>query len=118
MHSSSAQSYSCKRSLHTKEVVRRLLNSSVRLDWDQEVAPVITTYMSRLRRAGYDQKFRELTLTRALGIYDKMKKEDEDGQENGSKRKNERKKLLRGTTGPQSGVTLPLFLFHQHPMGS
>jgi hypothetical protein len=44
-----------------------------------EVAPVISTYMSRLRRAGYDQKFREMTLTRALGIYDKMKKEDEDG---------------------------------------
>ena len=79
MHSSSAESYSCKKSVHTQEIVRRVLESSVGLDWDQEVAPVITTYMSRLRRAGYDQKFREMTLTRALGIYDKMKKENEVG---------------------------------------
>ena len=58
MHSMSAQSYSCKKSVHTQEVVRRLMNSSLRLDWDQEVAPVITIYMSRLMKAGYDENFR------------------------------------------------------------
>ena len=60
MHSMSAQSYYCKKSVHTQEVVRRLLNSSVRLDWDQEIAPVITTYMSRLMNAGYDENFRKM----------------------------------------------------------
>ena len=44
MHAESAQSSSCKRSVHTQEVMRRLLNSSVRLDWDTEVAPVVTIY--------------------------------------------------------------------------
>ena len=79
MHSMSAQSYSCTKSVHKQEVIRRLLNSSVRLDWNQEVAPVITTYMSRLMKAGYDENFRKMILSRALSIYDKMQKDDLEG---------------------------------------
>ena len=76
LHAQSAQSLSCKRSVHTQEVIRRLLNSSVKLDWDQEVAPVITTYMSRMMTDGYDEMFRKRILERALGIYDKMRRDD------------------------------------------
>ena len=79
MHSMSAQSYSCKKSVHAQEVIRRLLDSSLRLDWNQEVAPVITTYMSRLMKAGYDENFRKMILSWALSIYDKMQKDDLEG---------------------------------------
>ena len=38
MHSQSAQSLQCKRSVHTQEILRRLLNSSSRLNWERDVA--------------------------------------------------------------------------------
>ena len=65
MHSQSALSNQCKRSVHTQEVVRRLLNSSVRLNWDTEMAPVITEYMGRMKVAGYGQSYRKSVLQRA-----------------------------------------------------
>ena len=43
MHSESAISPSCKKSVHTQKVLRRLFNSSMRLDWGTEVAPKIYT---------------------------------------------------------------------------
>ena len=55
MHAQSAQSGPCKRNVHKQEVLRRLLNSSARLDWDSQVAPVITTYMGRMKHAGYSE---------------------------------------------------------------
>ena len=79
MHAQSAQSSSCKKSVHTQEVMRRLLNSSVRLDWDTEVAPVITEYMGRMKKAEYDEIYRKRVLDKALSIYDKMKREDAEG---------------------------------------
>ena len=50
MHANSALSNQCKRSVHTQEVLRNLLNSSSRLDWSTEVAPVIAEYMGRIWR--------------------------------------------------------------------
>ena len=38
----SAQSGSCKQSVQTQEILRRFMNSSSRLDWKSEVAPVIS----------------------------------------------------------------------------
>ena len=42
MHAESAISPSGKKSVHTQEVLRRLFNSSMRLDWGTEKAPKIS----------------------------------------------------------------------------
>ena len=60
--------------------MRRRLNCSVRLDWDTEVAPVVTIYMSRMKKAGYDETYRRQVLDKALNLYHKLRKEDEDGK--------------------------------------
>ena len=73
MHAASAISASCKQSVHTQEVLRRLFNSSMRLDWKTEIAPVITEYMARMMQAGYPEKYRRDTLSRALRICTRMK---------------------------------------------
>ena len=49
LHAQSAQSSACKYSVHAMELVRRMLNSSPRLDWEQFVAHVLTDYMLRMR---------------------------------------------------------------------
>ena len=79
MHARSAQSKACKRGVHTQEIMRRLLNSSARLDWKTEVAPVITQYLSRMMQAGYPERYRKDVLQHALNIYDKMVKDDREG---------------------------------------
>ena len=71
LNSKSAHPASCKRSVHTQEVVRRILNCSKRLDWEKETAPVVTDYMLRMRKAGYNETYRETTLTNAINIYAK-----------------------------------------------
>ena len=68
MHADSAISPSCKRSVHTQEVLRRLFNSSRRLDWETEVAPKISVYLSRMMEAGYTERYRRDTLERCLKI--------------------------------------------------
>ena len=79
MHAMSAQSISCKNSVHTQEIIRRLMNSSPLLNWREEVAPVISNYMARMMEAGYPVKYRKDTLDRALRIYDRMVQEDRNG---------------------------------------
>ena len=79
LHANSAQSVSCRNSVHTQEILRRLLNSSPMLDWKICVAPVLSKYMSRMMLCGYPEKYRIDTLNRALRIYDKMKEEDDNG---------------------------------------
>ena len=79
LHQNSAQSQTCKKSVHVRELVRRMLNTSIRLDWDSVFAPILTDYMERMKRANYDEKYRRSTLAHALRIYDKMRKEDEEG---------------------------------------
>ena len=79
MHALSAQSVSCRNSVHTQELLRRMLNSSPQLDWRTCVAPVLSEYMLRMMRAGYPEKYRIDTLTRALRIYDDMIQKDLEG---------------------------------------
>ena len=79
MHAKSAQSISCRNSVHTQEILRRLFNSSPLLDWKSCVAPVISMYMLRMMHHGYPERYRSDTLKRALNIYDKMVKDDKDG---------------------------------------
>ena len=71
LHSRSAHPASCKRSVHTQEVLRRVLNCSRRLDWNEEAAPTVTEYMRRMRDAGYTERYRKDVLKQALSIYDK-----------------------------------------------
>ena len=79
LHSKSAQAANCKRNVHVQELIRRILNSSSRLDWQSQVAPVLTDYMGRMLLAGYSEGQRKSILQQALNIYDCMKKEDENG---------------------------------------
>ena len=79
LHSESAHSAACKRSVHTQEVLRRLLNSSERLVWKEDIAPVITEYMRRMMVAGYGENYRKSVLQHALGIYDKKWEDHRNG---------------------------------------
>ena len=79
LNAKSAHSAACKRGVHTQEVVRRLLNSSHRLDWRTEIAPVITEYMRRMKAAGYGEKYRRDILKHALGIFDKKWEDHRNG---------------------------------------
>ena len=79
LHAKSAHSSACKRSVHTQEVLRRLLNCSNRLDWKTEIAPIITEYMNRMRLAEYSERYREDVLTHALSIYDDKWKANNEG---------------------------------------
>ena len=76
MHANSAQSVSCRNSVHTQEIHRRLLNSSPSLDCKTCVTPVLSCYMSRMMLSGYPEKYRVDTLTRAFRIYDRTVEED------------------------------------------
>ena len=62
-----------------RELVRRVTNTSTKLDWNSFVAPVLTEYMKRMQMSGYDEKFRKATLLSAVRIWDKMVLEQEQG---------------------------------------
>ena len=79
MHANAAQSVTCRNSVHTQEILRRLLNSSPLLDWESSVAPVLSQYMLRMMKHGYPQQYRVDTLTRALRIHDHMVEQDRQG---------------------------------------
>ena len=73
LHSQSAQSSSCKRSVHTQEILRRMLNTSPILDWQVHGAPFLNDYMVRMREAGYGEAMRKNVLKSAANIYERMK---------------------------------------------
>jgi hypothetical protein len=66
----SAQSTFCKKSVHVRELVRRLLNTNRRLDWNSTTARILTEYMGRMLIGGYDERYRRSCLGHALRIYD------------------------------------------------
>ena len=68
--SRSAHPDKCKRSVHVSEMVRRCLNTSRRLDWEEDVVPHLNEYMTRMKRAGYHENYRRDTLVNALNVYD------------------------------------------------
>ena len=79
LHSKSAHPASCKRSVHTQEIIRRILNCSRELDWEKETAPVISDYMMRMRKAEYEESYRKSVLTNALNIYAKKLEDERNG---------------------------------------
>ena len=68
--SRSAHSNSCKRSVHISELVRRMVNTSRKLNWDQYVVPALNDYMIRMAKAGYHQEYRKNVLLNAYAVYD------------------------------------------------
>ena len=62
LHAQSSQSVSCKNSVHTQEILHRILNTSPMLDLSSCVAPVLTDYMLPMMRSGYPEKYRLDTL--------------------------------------------------------
>jgi hypothetical protein len=79
MHANSAQAASCKKSVHVQEVIRRIMNTSARLDWKEDVAPVLSDYMGRMMLAGYSEGYRKNVLQHAFRIIDKKKEEVDNG---------------------------------------
>ena len=70
---------STTRAVHVSEIVRRLLNTSQDLDWDQYFAPVLSDYMAKMKAAGCDQDYRKHCLQQALNVYDKKLCDNDDG---------------------------------------
>ena len=69
LNAKSAHSSATKKSVHTQEILRRLLNSSLKLNWETEVAPVVIDFMTRMKIAGYTENYRRKVLSHALTIY-------------------------------------------------
>ena len=79
LHSKSAHPATCKRSVHTQEVLRRMLNCSKKVNWKKDTAPIVSEYMKRMCKAGYNENYRKAILTQALAIYDRKWEEEEKG---------------------------------------
>ena len=79
MHANSAQSASCKKSVHVQEVLRSIMNTSSRLNWNEEVAPVLTDYMGRMFTAGYSEGYRKSEIQLASRILDRKKQDEVNG---------------------------------------
>ena len=117
LSANSAQSSACKRSVHTQELVRRLMNTSTRLDWDLSMAPVLDDYMKRMQIAGYGEEYRRNVLVRALAIYDRKVREHSQGiqplhrprcWQAEERKKNRRKKKYSWSSN--SGCIAPIFV--------
>ena len=79
LNAKSAHSTACKRGVHTQEIVRRLLNCSHRLNWKEEISPVVTEYMRRMMIAGYRENYRKEILKHGLGIFRKKWEDHRNG---------------------------------------
>ena len=95
------------------------MNTSSRLDWNEEVAPMLTDYMGRMLTAGYTEGYRKNVLMHAFKILDRKEKEVQDGVrpmfrkkewEADRRRINKRRKKHSWST---QGDTLPQLWFPQ-----
>ena len=68
LHAQSAQSSMCKRNVHKMEIVRRLLNTSNKLDWKEYAVPCLNEDMKWMQVSGYDETYRKNVLKQGLGI--------------------------------------------------
>jgi hypothetical protein len=74
LNAKSAQSSKCKSNVHVQEVVRRLMNTSKRINLENG-APLLSDYMKRMQIDGYNEGYRKTTFKYALetGSYRTMK---------------------------------------------
>ena len=117
LNARSAHSAACKRSVHTQEVIRRLLNCSHRLSWETGVAPFVTDYMNRMKSAGYGEKYRKDVLEHALRIYDSKWEDDKNGirpifrpKEWKKEERKECKEKKRHEWSTKGGYIAPIFI--------
>ena len=117
LNAESAHSSACKKSVHTQEVLRRLLNCSNRLDWKTEIAPFVTDYMTRMKIAGYGETYRKEVLKHALNIYfDKWKANNEGSRpiyrpKDYQKEERQRNKnIKKHTWAKKGGHIAPIFV--------
>ena len=103
--------------VHVNKVLRRILNTSSRLDWSRHVAPVLTDYMGRMKEAGYDERYRKTTLEQALRMHDKMQEDEKDGNRPVNRpkdwRREERrqeKKKKKHNWATRGGCIAPIFI--------
>ena len=113
----SAHSNGTKRSVFINELVRRMLNTSRRLDWDTFVAPALTNYMERLKQGGYPEDFRKHCLLNAYAVYDSKLRLDKSGEvplnrPTGYKRVERKKDKIRKKKewSTKGGFTAPLII--------
>jgi hypothetical protein len=70
----SALSAQCKQAVHVNEI----LNTSKRLDWNDNTAPLLPDYMMRMKEAEYSENYRRIVLEKAFKYYDKIVQDEED----------------------------------------
>ena len=75
----SAQSASCKRNVHLRKLVRRILNTARRLEWEPIVAPLLMGNFGRMMKAEYNESYRKDTIECVLAIFNKMKQRKLEG---------------------------------------
>ena len=117
LHAKSAHTGTCKRSVHTQEVLRRLMNCAKQLDWRSEVAPIATEYMYRMKIAGYKEEYRKSIALSALKIF-KQKQDDENTGKRPMyrpkdwkrKERDKAKKTKRIEWATKKGHTAPIFV--------
>ena len=49
-------------SVHTQELIRRMVNTSEKIEWNVNMAPVLTNYMEIMLQAGNGQSYRRRVL--------------------------------------------------------
>ena len=113
----SAHSEQTKRSVNISECVRRMMNTSPRLSWDEYVVPHLNEYARRMMAAGYNQTYRKEILRNSIAIYEHKVKEDKDGVTPLNRprgvRKAERRKdkrVKRRTWATRGGFTAPIIV--------
>ena len=80
--------------------------------------------MSRMKKAGYDEKYRRHVLDKALNLYDKLRKEDEDGttplnrpREWKAEERWQQKKKKKTSWSKKGGYVAPIFIPPPTPNG-
>ena len=113
----SAHSSNSKRSTLISEIVRRLCNTSRKLNWDEYFVPILNDFMKRMKQAGYNEKYRKNVLMSALAVYDKKVKDDNDGvmpmnRPTGYKKEERRKqkKQKKKDWGTKGGYIAPIIV--------
>ena len=103
--------------MHKQEIIRRLLNCSEKLKWQDEAVPAVNDYMKRLQEAGYSERYRENILKQSLSIYDKKWSDNDNGTRPIFRHKNykkeERKKekeMKKKNWSKKGGGIAPIFV--------
>ena len=117
LHAKSAHTGTCKRSVHTQEVLRRLMNCSKQLDWEEEITPIINEYMYRMKIAEYKEAYRKSIVKSALHIWEIKQDEENSGvrpmfrpKDWKRKERDKNKQNKKKEWATKKGHTAPIFI--------